>query len=345
MPDPRFFPTPEPMPLKKIAEITGATLRSAADGVRLVKSVAPLNVAGSDDLTFFDNRKYRDQFAVSDAGACFARPDDAELAPATMAILVHEDPYTSYAIAADALYPRPVIRNRISDHAFIHASASIGAGCEIGPGVVIKSGVEIGSRCMIDANAVISRGVRIGDDCHIGANASISHTIMGSRVTVFPGARIGQDGFGYAMSVKGHTKVPQLGRVIIEDDVEIGANTTIDRGAGPDTIIGKGSIIDNLVQIGHNVVIGSGCVIVAQSGIAGSTKLGTGVIMAAQSGVAGHLTIGDWVRIGAQSGLMKDVPAGQELLGSPAYPVKQFFRQRILLEKLLNEQQQKQRGE
>ena len=344
MPDPRFYPQPEPVQLKKLAELTGAKLGSPADAVRIVKSVAPLDKAGADDLSFFDNRKYKDQFSASDAGACFARPDDAPLAPASMALLLHEDPYTCYAIAANTLYPRPVVSNRISEHAFIHATATIGAGCEIGPGVVIKAGAELGARCMIDANAVIGRGVKMGNDCHVGANASLSHTIMGERVNVFPGARIGQDGFGYALSAQGHTKVPQLGRVIIEDDVEIGANTTIDRGASSDTLIGRGAIIDNLVQIGHNVVVGPGCVLVAQSGVAGSTRLGRGVVMAAQSGIAGHLQIGDWVRLGAQSGVMRNVEAGEELLGSPAYPVRQFFRQRVQLERLLQEQQEKQKG-
>lgn len=334
MPDPRFFTPSGPIPLKNLVLLTGATLRMPGDSQRVVSGVAPLDKATADDLSFFDNRKYKDMFLSSAAGACFARPDDAELAPITMAVLIHDNPYYAYAVAADAFYPRPVVKNRISEHAFIHDTARIGSACEIRAGAVIGPNVEIGSRCLIEANAVLDRGVKIGNDCRIGACASISHALLGNRVCVYPGARIGQDGFGYALSPKGHMKVPQLGRVLIEDDCEIGANTTIDRGAGPDTVIGRGCIIDNLVQIAHNVVLGPGCVLVAQSGVAGSSRLGTGAVIAAQGGVAGHLKIGNGVRIGAQSGVMRDVPDGEEIVGSPAVPIRQFFRQYAWLEKM-----------
>lgn len=337
MPDQRFFEFAGSMPLKNMVLLTGAKLRVQADSLRQIKGVAPLDTAGSDDLSFFDNRKYRDLFLSSGAGACFVRPEDAELAPITMAVLIHDNPYHAYAIAADALYPQPIIKNRISEHAFIHETALIGSSCEIRAGAVIGPHADIGSRCLIEANAVIDRGVKIGNDCRIGACASISHAMIGSRVRIYPGARIGQDGFGYALSPQGHVKVPQLGRVIIEDDCEIGANSTIDRGAGPDTVIGKGCIIDNLVQIAHNVVLGPGCVLVAQSGVAGSSRLGAGAVIAAQGGVAGHLNIGKGVRIGAQSGVMRDVPDGEEIVGSPAVPVRQFFRQFAWLEKMVKQ--------
>ncbi len=334
MPDPRFYDSAGPLPLKNLVLLTGAQLRSQADALREVRSVAPLESAGPDDLSFFDNRKYKDQFVVCNAGACFARPEDAELAPATVAVLIHENPYYAYAVAADALFPRPVVRNHISDQAVIHETAKIGSGCEIRAGVVVGPNAEIGARCVLEANAVIGRGVRIGNDCRIGAAASLSHCLIGHRVCIYPGARIGQDGFGYALSAAGHVKVPQLGRVIIEDDVEVGANSTIDRGAGPDTVIGKGCIIDNLVQIGHNVVMGPGCVLVAQSGVAGSSRLGRGVVLAAQAGVAGHLAVGDGARLGAQSGIMRDLAPGEDVLGSPALPIRQFFRQYVMMEKL-----------
>ncbi len=333
MPDPRFFDSAGRMPLKSIVLLTGAKLRVQADALREIKSVAPLDKAGPDDLSFFDNRKYRDNFLVSGAGACFVRPEDAEVAPITMAVLIHENPYYAYAVAADALHPRPVISNSISEQAFIHETARIGSSCEIRPGAVIGAHVEIGSRCLVESNAVIERGVKIGNDCRIGACSSISHALIGNRVCIYPGARIGQDGFGYALSSTGHVKVPQLGRVIIEDDCEIGANTSIDRGAGPDTIIGKGCIIDNLVQIAHNVVVGPMSVLVAQSGVAGSTQLGPGVVLAAQGGIAGHLKIGKGSRIAAQSGIMRDLPDRSEVMGSPALPIKQFFRQFAWLEK------------
>jgi UDP-3-O-[3-hydroxymyristoyl] glucosamine N-acyltransferase len=334
MPDPRFFTASGPTPLKDLVLLTGAKLRLQADAVRVIKGVAPLDSAGPDDLSFFDNRRYKDVFITSNAGACFSRPADAELAPATMAVLIHDNPYHAYAIAADALFPKPVIKNRISENAFIHETATIGSGCEIHAGVVIGPNAEIGSRCVIEANAVISRAVKIGNDCRIGACASISHALIGNRVCIYPGVRIGQDGFGYALSPLGHVKVPQLGRVIIEDDVEIGANTTIDRGSGPDTVIGKGAIIDNLVMIAHNVKIGPMSVLVAQSGVAGSSTLGPGAVLAAQAGVAGHLKIGAGARIGGQSGVIRDIPDAKEYLGTPAVPVRQFFRQFALLEKM-----------
>lgn len=334
MPDPRFFDFAGRMPLKNLVLLTGAKLRMQSDSLREIKGIAPLDKATTDDLSFFDNRKYRDMFLGSGAGACFVRPEDAELAPITMAVLIHDNPYYAYAISADALYPRPIIKSRISDEAFIHETAKIGAACEIRAGAVIGPNVEIGSRCLIEANAVIDRGVKIGNDCRIGSCVSISHSILGNRISVYPGARIGQDGFGYALSAQGHVKVPQLGRVLIEDDCEIGANSTIDRGSGPDTIIGKGCIIDNLVQVAHNVVLGPGCVLVAQSGVAGSSQLGMGVVLAAQSGVAGHLKVGKGVRIGAQSGIMRDAEAGEELVGSPAVPKRQFFRQYAWVEKM-----------
>lgn len=342
MADSRFFPVPEVIPLKSLVLLTGAKLRVQSDALRTIKGAAPLNMAGPDDLSFFDNRKYRDMFLASEAGACFVRPEDSELAPMSMSVLIHENPYYAYAVAADALYPRPMVRNRISEQAYIHETAKIGSGCEIRPGVVIGRDVEIGARCLIEPNVVIGKGVVIGNDCRVGACTSISHAIIGNRVAIYPGARIGQDGFGYALSDRGHLKVPQLGRVMIEDDVEIGANSTIDRGAGPDTVIGRGCIIDNLVQIAHNVVLGPGCVLISQSGVAGSSRLGCGVVVAAQGGVAGHLKVGDGAQIGAQSGVMRDIEAGTRVVGSPAQPVKQFFRQHAWLEKSAKEAGKKQ---
>ncbi len=339
MVDTRFFTSAGPIPLKHFVLLTGCKLRDPSDALREVKSAAPLDKAGPDDLAFFDNRKYRDLFLNSNAGACIVRPEDAESAPAGMAVLIHDNPYYAYAVAADALYPQPPVKNKISDQAFIHDTALIGSACEIRAGAVIGPRAKIGARCLIDSTAVIGQGVIIGDDCHIGAGATLSHCIVGNRVRMYPGVRVGQDGFGYALSPKGHAKVPQLGRVLIEDDVEIGANTTIDRGAGPDTVIGKGCIIDNLVQIGHNVVLEPYCVLVAQSGIAGSSRLGMGAVVAAQGGVAGHLTIGAGARIAAKSGVMRDVPPRTEMCGIPAMPVRQFFRQVAWLEKMINKKQ------
>jgi len=174
----------------------------------------------------------------------------------------------------------------------------------------------------------------LGADVRVGANVSISHALIGARVRLYPGVRIGQDGFGFALDPARFIKVPQLGRVIIEDDVEVGANTTIDRGAVPDTIIGAGTMIDNLVQIGHNVQIGRGCVLVSQVGISGSTRLGDHVMIGGQAGLSGHLTIGSGARIGAQAGVMRDVAPGETVLGAPALPMREFFRQVAALQRL-----------
>ncbi len=205
--------------------------------------------------------------------------------------------------------------------------------------MVVAAGATIGDGCWIGAHAVIGENVSLGRECRVGANAVLSHSLIGDHVRIYPGCCIGQDGFGFAIDAAGHVKVPQLGRVIIEDSVEIGANTTIDRGSGPDTVIGQGTWIDNLVQIGHNVKIGRGCVIVSQVGISGSTVVEDYVMMAGQAGIAGHLHIGKGAQIGAKAGVMRDVPAGEKILGAPAVPVKQFMRQVAVVTRLAEKDQ------
>lgn len=302
-----------------------------------VHNVAPLNTATEKDISFLDNVKYKEDFANTKAGVCIIAPNMKEFAPKGCKILISKTPYKIYALIAQVFYPDEYPAADISKAAHIHPSAKIGEGCIIEPGVVIKKDAKIGKGCWVEANAVIGHNVQIGDKCRVGSNASISHAIIGQGSRFYPGSRIGQDGFGFAIDPAGHVKVPQLGRVIIGDHVEVGANSCIDRGAGPDTVIGDGTWIDNCVQIGHNTVIGKGCVIVAQAGVAGSTTLEDYVVIAAQGGVAGHLTIGQGSRIAAQSGIMRDLPAGSEVMGSPALPIKQTMRQIALLKKLTND--------
>lgn len=335
MADPRFFLRAGPFTLAQLAGIAGAELAGAAEPGREIHDVAPLGDADGTQLSFLDNRKYVDAFAQSRAGACLVHPDLAKRAPPGMALLVTKKPYRGYALCAQAFYPAPVAAGGISPGAHVHSTARIGEGAEISPGAVLEEGVEIGALCRIGPSAVISRNVRIGERTVVGANASLSHCLIGARVVIYPGVRIGQDGFGFAMDAGGHVRVPQLGRVIVEDDVEIGANTTIDRGAGPDTVIGRGSMIDNLVQIGHNVTLGQGCVIVAQAGISGSTRFDHHVVLAAQAGVTGHLKIGAGARIAAQSGVMRDVEAGAQVGGTPAVPMRQWMKQVAMLGKLV----------
>jgi UDP-3-O-[3-hydroxymyristoyl] glucosamine N-acyltransferase len=334
MPDPRFFKAHGPFTLAELAARAGARLHAGADPASKFRDVAPLDSAGQEEVSFLDNKLYVEAFRKSRAGACVVHEARVAAAPRGMALLLSENPYRAYALIAQTFYPRTQSGRGIAANASVHPSAKIAADAVVGPGASVAAGAEIGARCSIGANAVIGEGVILGDDTEIGPCASVRYAVVGRRCIIFAGARIGEDGFGFAPDPAGHVKVPQLGRVMIEDDVEIGANATIDRGAGPDTVIGAGSRIDNLVQIGHNVRLGRGCIVVAQAGISGSTRLEDYVVIAAQGGLTGHLTIGKGARIGAQAGVMRDVPAGVSIMGSPAVPVKQFFRQQVTLTRL-----------
>lgn len=334
MTDSRFYRREGPFTLAHLAALGGGELADPATADRTITDVAPLYRAGAEDISFLDNRKYVQAFEASGAGACVVHPDLADRAPAGMGLILSPEPYRAYALIAHAFYPQSTTDAGISPQAVIDPTAVIGADVRIEAGAVIGARVEIGDRCHICAGAVLRDGVTIGDDCYIGSNAVLSYTVVGNKVWIHAGAAIGQDGFGFAMGPKGHLKVPQLGRVVIHDDVEIGANTTIDRGAGPDTVIGEGCRIDNLVQIGHNVELGRGCVLVAQVGVSGSTRFADFVVAGGQAGITGHLKIGPGARIGAQSGVMRDVPAGQTVIGSPAVPAKEHWRQIGMLERL-----------
>jgi UDP-3-O-[3-hydroxymyristoyl] glucosamine N-acyltransferase len=334
MADPRFFNRSGPFTLEVLSALSGATLLHPEEGGRLCRDVAPLETAGPEDVSFLENRKYIEAFLHSRAGAAFVDEKSAEQAPRGMVVLVSKEPYKAFALAAQAFYPQARVVARRAQSAIIDAAAHVPEDCDIGPNVVIEPGARLGLRCSVGANTVIAAGVEIGDDCRIGPNVTLSHCVVGSRVVLHPGVRIGQDGFGFAPDPKAPIKVPQLGRVLIGDDVDIGANTTIDRGSGHDTIIGPGSMIDNLVQIGHNVVLGRCCILAGQVGISGSTKLDDFVMVGGQGGLAGHLHIGSGARIAAKSGLMRDVPAGETVCGSPAVPLTEFMRQTAVVQRL-----------
>lgn len=348
MADPRFFTRSGPLSLAQVAEIAEAEIVGCERDPShvMISDVAPLDSAGPGDLSFIDNRKYVQAFTKTNAGFVLVNTALVDRAPEGAVSLVTKAPYRGYALVSQALYEggQPQ-QSEISDAAHIDASATIGEGCQIGPGAVIQAGARVGAGCVIEPNAVIGKNVEIGDNTVVGATASLTHCVVGARVLIHPGARIGQRGFGFAMDPRGFVKVPQLGRVIIEDDVEIGANSTIDRGAGPDTVIGAGSMIDNLVQLGHNVRLGKGCVVVAQAGIAGSTQLGNYVVIAAQGGLTGHLSIGDGAKIAAQAGVMRDVDAGSVVGGSPAMDQRTWLRQMAMLAKLTEMEKARKRGE
>lgn len=336
MADPRFFTKTKSFSIQELLDILPCDVDASADVTAILDDVAALKDAQSNHLTFLDNIKYKDDFLNTNAGACFVSPQMVEHAPKGVVCLVTNAPYKCYALAAQAFYPNEKPQDNISTSAHIEPTATIGESATIGAHVYIGSGVEIGDHVWIEAGAVIDDNTKIGHHCRIGSNTSISHAFIGDHVRLYPGVRVGQDGFGFAIDPAGHVKVPQLGRVIIEDHVEIGANTTIDRGAGPDTIIGQGTWIDNLVQIGHNVVIGRGCVIVAQVGISGSTVIEDFVAIGGQAGIAGHLRISSGVRIGAQAGVISDLTTAGEYLGSPAFPKIRFFRQLAAVNRLIN---------
>jgi UDP-3-O-[3-hydroxymyristoyl] glucosamine N-acyltransferase len=332
--DPRFFLRSGPHSLEAVAAAAGGTIDAGTLSALSLTGVAPLQAAGPTQLSWLDNKRYAALLTQTKAGAVILHPDmRANLPPGCVAIVTAE-PYLGWARAAALFHPPPPAEPGIHSTAVIAPGSRIDHTAEIGPFVVVGAAAEIGPRCRIGAGSVIGGGVVIGPDCRIGAQVSISHAVIGARVVLFPGVRIGQDGFGFAVSPQGFVSVPQLGRVILEDDVEIGANSTVDRGSAQDTVIGAGSRLDNLVQIGHNVRLGRCCIIVAQVGISGSTVLEDFVSVGGQAGLAGHLKIGRKARIAGQSGLMRDVPAGMDVMGSPAQPMRDYFREMTFLRNL-----------
>ncbi len=333
MQDDSFFPRGPALTLGEIAEIAGVPVPEGADAARPVTGVQPLDAAGPDDLAYMDNARYAEAFQATRAGVCLVSRRFAARAPASTIALVAPDPYRAYAGVLLRLHPsaaRPLSvfgATGVSPGSFVHPTARLEPGVLVDPGAVVGPGAEIGAGTVVAAQAVIGPGVRVGRDCSIGPHASVLNAYLGNRVILHPGVRVGQDGFGFAMGPRGHLKVPQVGRVIVQDDVEVGANSTIDRGASRDTVIGEGTKIDNLVQIGHNVVIGRHCVIVAQTGISGSTTLEDFVALGGQAGVIGHVRIGAGAQIAASSRVVGDVPPGVRWGGAPAKPVREWFRE------------------
>jgi len=329
--DSRFFARTGPHRLEAIAAAAGVPVQA---GGALLHGVAPLQTAGPSEVSFLDNRRYADLLAETRAGAVIVHPELAARVPAGSVALPTSTPYVAWARVATLFFPPPPTTPGIHPTAAIEPEAAVDPSAEIGPHAVIGAGAVIGARTRVGPGTVIGPGVVVGADCRIGALVSLSHAVLGDRVNLLPGVRIGQEGFGFAQTERGFLTVPQLGRVLVENDVEIGANSTIDRGSTQDTVIGAGSRLDNLVMIGHNVRLGRCCVVVAQAGIAGSATLEDFVVVAAQVGVNGHVKIGKGARIGAQAGVMADVPAGAEVVGSPAEPVRDFFRGVATLRKL-----------
>lgn len=318
-----------------VAALVGGELRG--DGSAVVRSVAPIDRAVSGDVTFLANARYARFLAEPRDGppVLLVSPDLAETPGGTAARIVVAKPQEALLEILPRLYRAVSLPSGIEPSARIGHGARIGRAVYLGPFVVIGAGAVIGDETRIEAHTVVGAGAQIGPGSHLYPHVTIySGTTLGERVVVHSGARIGSDGFGYVFRDGMHAKIPHVGRCIISSDVEIGANTTIDRGSIDDTVIGQGTKIDNLVQIGHNCRVGKLCLLMAQVGLAGSTWVGDGCIIAGQAGLSGHLTVGDGARLGAQAGVFGDVPAGETWSGYPARKHSESLRASATLFKL-----------
>ncbi len=334
MADARFFERAGPFDLADLAAAADAEIAGAPPSISQFSDVMSLAEARADTISFIDNRRYVDTYLNSEAGAIIVAPDLVAQAPAAAQLLVSNDPYRAYAKVAKMFYPAPPLAGREGGQAGAAPSAQIGGGVVLMAGAVIGEDCIIGEDCSIGEYTVIGKGVHLGKGCRIGPNCTLICCTVGANVVLHAGVRIGQDGFGFAPGAPAHEKVPQLGAVIIEDDVELGANCCVDRGTGPDTIIGAGTKIDNLCQIAHNVELGRGCLVAAQVGISGSAKLGDFVMIGGQVGIAGHLVIGGGVRIAGKSGVTKDIPAGMTIAGFPAIKATEHWRNLAAINRL-----------
>jgi UDP-3-O-[3-hydroxymyristoyl] glucosamine N-acyltransferase len=322
-PDARFYETLAPVTLGELADLTGSRLSAAHTAAR-VSGVAVLARAGRESITFLANRRHADQLAASGAGACFISERDAGDLPSHCVALITPTPQAAWAMAAERLH-RPLRQD--AGGPGIHPDARIEAGALVSAGATVGRGAAIGRGTQISAGVVIGPGVAIGRGGFIGANVSIGFALIGDGARIHAGARIGEPGFGAALGPGGLLDIPQLGRVILQDNVTVGANSCIDRGAWDDTVVGENTKIDNLVQIAHNVSIGRNCVLAAFTGISGSVTIGDGCMLGGRVGVADHVVIGPGARLAAGAGVMKDVPAGQSWGGYPARPMVRWMRE------------------
>jgi len=333
MPDARFFESARPLTLVQLSELTGAVLQRGDPG-SLIATAAPLIHADGRSVAFLVDRKYRRDLAATQAGAVFLAEREAEAAPPGCALLVTRTPQAAWAETARRLHrPRPLPETPRGE------GVQLEAGAVVGPGVVIGASVAIGAGTRIGANTVIGPGVQIGRDCDIGPNVTLMCCLIGDRVRIGPSTVIGEAGFGVTGGAAGLIDIPQLGRVLLQDDVSVGANSCIDRGAWDDTVIGEGSKIDNLVQVGHNCRLGRHVILAGHTGLSGSVTIGDGAQLGGRAGVTDHLSIGKGARIGAASMVISDVPDGETWGGQPARPMRRFLRETVWLAKQASRRQ------
>jgi len=331
MTDDRFFPRKGPFTLGELAARTDTRLPSGAPERLIVRGIASLELAKTDELSIFCDARHATAFAAGHACAVITNAKLSAYPHNGSWLLLARDPRLAFTLIGLMFHPRPIAEAGIHPSAQIHASARIGKDCQIESGAVIGAHARLGAQCHIEANAVIGAAVEIGEGCAIGAGTVISHALIGVRARIGAGVVIGSEGFGVVAGPAGLVCAAQLGRVLVGDDVRIGGNCTIDRGAMDDTVIGAGTMIDNLVQIAHNVRIGRNCVFAGQAGVAGSTSIGDNVVVGGQVAISDHLTIGSNARIAGKSGVMRDVAAGETVAGYPAVPVRQWHRQTLTL--------------
>lgn len=331
--DPVFFTPARSFTAAEIAALTGAVLADPARAEVSIRSIAAGSNGGPDDIVFIDGKKNAGLLEGMKAGIVLCPPDLAPNVPPGTVALVTKYPQLAFAMVGRLLFPTAAIpgsvtgETGVSQRAFIADTARVEDGAIIEPGAIIGAGASIGSGTVVAPNAVIGQNVQVGRNSFVGPNATVQFALIGDRCIIHAGAQIGQDGFGFTAGPKGPERLPQIGRVIIQDNVEIGSNTTVDRGALSDTIIGEGTKIDNLVQIAHNVKIGRGCIIAGHCGISGSCTIGDFVMMGGRVGLADHINVGSGAQIAAASGVMNDIPAGERWMGLPAVPMREFFRQ------------------
>ncbi|EIM78160.1 UDP-3-O-[3-hydroxymyristoyl] glucosamine N-acyltransferase [Nitratireductor aquibiodomus RA22] len=349
MKDPDFFPPARRITAGEVASLTGAELVRPELAEVVIEGVAAASEGGAGMLVFIEGKRNAELVRNTTAAAVLCKREAAGHCPDTVAVLIVDKPQVAFAEITRLLFPQAMSPGSMTGETGISARASVAAdavledGVIVEPGAVIGAGVMIGRGTTIAPNAVVGAFTRIGRDSYVGPGASVQCAMIGDRVILHAGVRIGQDGFGYLPGARGLEKLPQIGRVVIQDDVEIGANTTVDRGALVDTVIGQGTKIDNLVQVAHNVRIGRSCVIAGNCGLSGSVTLGDFVMLGGRVGIADHINIGTGAQLAASSGVMNDVPAGERWAGSPAQPIREAFRELAALRGLVDGKRKKMR--